>query len=73
VPLTGASVNPARTLGSAIVGDNYTDIWVYLTAPFLGAVLGWVLYRLVTSGTVDVRELARRRTVPRARTSEPSR
>jgi aquaporin Z len=73
VPLSGASVNPARTLGSAIVGNNYTDVWVYLTAPFLGAVLGWVLYRLVTSGTVDVRRLARRPTVPRARTSERSR
>lgn len=73
VPLTGASVNPARSLGSAIVGNNYTDVWVYLTAPFLGAVLGWLLYRLVTSGTVDVRRLARRPTVPRARTSERSR
>jgi aquaporin Z len=61
VPLTGASVNPARTLGSAIVGDNYTDVWIYLTAPFLGAALGWVLYRLVTSGTVDVRRVGRPR------------
>lgn len=55
VPFSGASVNPARTLGSAIVGNNYTDVWVYLTAPFLGAALGWALYRLVTSGRLDLR------------------
>lgn len=61
VPLSGASVNPARTLGSAIVGDNYTDVWVYLTAPFLGAVLGWALYRLVTAGRLHVPVPVRRR------------
>jgi aquaporin Z len=60
VPLSGASVNPARTLGSAIVGNTYTDVWVYLTAPFLGAAIGWVLYQLVTSGKVAVPKLARR-------------
>jgi aquaporin Z len=60
VPLTGASVNPARTLGSAIVGNTYTDVWVYLTAPLLGAVIGWVLSRLVTSGAVGLPKLAGR-------------
>lgn len=60
VPLSGASVNPARTLGSAIVGNNYTDVWVYLTAPLLGGVIGWALYRLVTSGRLDVRGLTGR-------------
>ncbi len=47
-PLSGASVNPARTLGSAILGVNYESIWVYLTAPFVGAVLGWVFFAAVT-------------------------
>lgn len=50
VPLSGASVNPARTLGSAIVGNTYTDVWIYLTAPFLGAALGWLLHQLVSVG-----------------------
>jgi glycerol uptake facilitator-like aquaporin len=50
VPLTGASVNPARTLGSAIVGNEWTSIWVYLTAPFVGAIVGWGAFKLVTSG-----------------------
>jgi aquaporin Z len=48
VNLTGASVNPARTLGSALIGGEFTSIWVYLTAPFLGAFVGWAFYKLVT-------------------------
>ena len=47
-PLSGASVNPARTLGSAIVGGEYTDFWIFLIAPFIGAALGWFFYQLVT-------------------------
>ena len=50
VPLTGTSVNPARTLGPAIVGGNYTSIWVYMIAPLVGSVIGWGAYKLVTSG-----------------------
>ena len=42
-PLSGASVNPGRTLGSALIGGEYTDIWVYFVGPFLGAALGWIL------------------------------
>ncbi|MCP4968863.1 MAG: aquaporin [bacterium] len=48
--LTGASVNPGRTLGSAIIGNEYADIWVYIVGPMLGAAIGWVMYRLVTAG-----------------------
>jgi len=52
LPVSGASVNPARTLGSAIVGNRYNDIWVYMVGPLIGAVLGWLLYRLATEGKV---------------------
>jgi MIP family channel proteins len=48
--VSGASVNPARTLGSAIVGNSYADVWVYMVGPLLGAVLGWALYRMATDG-----------------------
>ena len=51
VPLSGASVNPARTLGSALVGAEFTDFWVYVTAPFIGAALGWLVYKTVTTET----------------------
>jgi glycerol uptake facilitator-like aquaporin len=54
VPLSGASVNPARSLGSAFVGGDMSHIWIYLVAPLVGAVVGWALYQLTTSGTVNV-------------------
>lgn len=44
---TGASMNPVRTLGPAIAANNYKAIWVYLTAPFLGALFGAGTYTAV--------------------------
>ena len=43
-PLTRASLNPARTLGPAIVSGNYADIWLYFLGPFIGALLAAFLY-----------------------------
>lgn len=48
IPISGASVNPARALGPALVGGDLTSIWIYLTAPFVGAVVGWVAYKLLS-------------------------
>lgn len=45
IPFSGASVNPARALGPAIVSGDFAAIWIYLTAPFVGAVVGWIVYR----------------------------
>jgi len=50
VPLTGSSVNPARTLGSGLVGSEFTAIWVYMIAPLVGAFIGWAFFKLVTLG-----------------------
>lgn len=38
-PLSGMSMNPARTLASAIAGEDFTDIWLYFAAPPLGMFL----------------------------------
>ena len=43
-PITGASMNPARTLGPAIAGGPTDGLWVYLTAPFVGAAIAVALY-----------------------------
>jgi len=46
-PLTGASMNPARTLGPDLVSVDFTSWWVYLAGPLLGGLLavglGWLL------------------------------
>lgn len=47
--LSGASVNPVRSLAPAVVTGTYDALWVYLTAPLVGSVLGWGLYRLLLS------------------------
>jgi aquaporin Z len=55
IPISGASVNPARSLGPAIVGTEFNDIWIYLIAPPIGAVLGWIAYRVAAEGTTNLR------------------
>lgn len=47
IQVSGASVNPARSLAPAVVSGTYESLWVYLTAPFLGSTLGWAAYRFL--------------------------
>jgi len=44
VPLSGASVNPARSIGSAVIGGDLGSLWVYIVAPVVGALIGWGIY-----------------------------
>jgi aquaporin Z len=44
-PVSGASLNPARTLGPAIVGGHYSGLWVYLLGPPIGALAAGFAYR----------------------------
>jgi aquaporin Z len=43
--VTGSSVNPARSIGSALVGGDLTGIWIYLIGPTVGGIIGWGIYR----------------------------
>ena len=52
VPFTGSSVNPARSIASAVIGGNLNDLWVYIVGPIVGALIGWGIYRVAT-GEVD--------------------
>lgn len=47
--LTGSSVNPARSIGSAVVGggDGLNMLWIYLVGPIVGAVIAWGIWRFM--------------------------
>jgi aquaporin Z len=48
--LSGASVNPARSIGSALIGQDLGALWIYIIAPIVGAVGGWAVYRALDGG-----------------------
>ena len=46
-PISGASMNPARSFGPALLSGTWTHHWLYWIAPILGAILGAALYQLL--------------------------
>jgi MIP family channel proteins len=50
-PVTGASMNPARSIGPAVASGTFADLWIYVVGPVLGAALGAVAYQLVRGRT----------------------
>lgn len=49
-PISGASMNPARSLAPAAVSGEFAGLWVYLTAPIAGAIAGVACQRLLQDG-----------------------
>ena len=56
-PVTGASMNPVRTLGPAFVHNEYRGIWIYLVSPILGAIAGAWVYNTVRYTNKPLREI----------------
>ena len=54
--LTGAAFNPARAFGPMVATGNYSDAWLYLTAPIVGAIVAAVVH-------IGLARLAQERTV----------
>jgi hypothetical protein len=52
LPVDGCSINPARSLGPAIVSGNWAGIWIFIIAPLIGSFLG-VFVWLMTSKNWD--------------------
>ena len=46
-PVTGASMNPARSLGPALVSGDLHSVWIYILAPLAGAALGALAYQVI--------------------------
>ncbi len=53
-PITGASMNPARSLAPALVSGDWTGLWIYLVGPTAGALVGAMIYQFLR----DTREPA---------------
>jgi MIP family channel proteins len=52
-PISGASMNPARSLGPALVSGDLHSIWLYIAAPMLGTSVGGLAYQFVRGETAE--------------------
>jgi len=50
-PVTGASMNPARSLGPALAAGELADLWIYFAGPLVGAPIGALAYQMVRGPT----------------------
>ncbi len=46
-PITGGSMNPARSFGPAVISGELSDLWIYVIAPPIGAILGACVYAVI--------------------------
>ncbi|OMO60598.1 Major intrinsic protein [Corchorus capsularis] len=58
-PISGASMNPARSIGPALVMRIYKGVWVYVVGPILGTILGGFAYNLIRFTDKPLSELTK--------------
>lgn len=58
-PISGASMNPARSLGPAIMSWQYKGLWIYIISPILGAQAGAWSYNIVRYTDKPLREITK--------------
>jgi len=46
-PVSGASMNPARSIGPAVVAGELKQLWIYITAPVLGAIAATIVHKMI--------------------------
>ncbi len=71
--VSGGSVNPVRSLAPALVSGTFGDLWIYLTAPFIGAAIGAVAYEFVRGTEEHAESRAGDDTMSPSQLSIPSR
>jgi len=56
VTYSGCSLNPARSLGPALVGGQWHAFWIYIVATPVGAIIAWIIYTVVIKGDTNFRD-----------------
>jgi aquaporin Z len=51
--LSGSSVNPARSIGSAVIGGDVSKLWIYIVAPVVGGIIGWAVWKFMDGGAEE--------------------
>ena len=57
IPFSGASLNPARSFGPALVGGEWGDFWIYIVGPLVGGALGALVHALLYGPYEEVVEV----------------
>ncbi|KAK4490539.1 hypothetical protein RD792_001221 [Penstemon davidsonii] len=58
-PISGASMNPARSIGPAILEHEYRGLWVYIVGPIIGTIAGGFAYNLIRFTDKPISELTK--------------